>query len=65
MVHTFGEAMVNDSHSSGMKFSRISVPTSGSTPVNNKFTVVVRLLDEQIASANSRFIIVITVCDKL
>jgi hypothetical protein len=44
------------SSGSGMKSSGIYVPTNGATPANKKFSVVIRLLDERIASETNRFI---------
>jgi hypothetical protein len=48
--------MVNNADS-GMKFARIAVPTNDAIPVNKKFNVVIRLLEERISNAN-RFITV-------
>jgi hypothetical protein len=63
MVHTFGEAVVIDADS-GMKISRISVPTNGAIPVNKKFNLVIRLLDKRIASPNNRFFLLPVEVDK-
>jgi hypothetical protein len=40
---------------SGMKSSKLTVSIDGITPANNKFSLVIRMLDEQIASETNRF----------